>query len=71
MSLRDNALQLMTSWRSDDPTQESLRQAYLGFLLAREDACDRSCEPGHLTASGIVLDASGTRILYEFVPSAR
>jgi len=68
MSLRGNALSLMESWRSDDPTQESLRQAYLGFLLARQDACDRSCEPGHLTASAIVFDATGTQILLTLHP---
>jgi 8-oxo-dGTP pyrophosphatase MutT (NUDIX family) len=68
MSLWGNALSLMESWRSDDPTQESLRQAYLGFLLARPDACDRSCEPGHLTASAIVFDTTGTQILLTLHP---
>ncbi|MFI9007480.1 NUDIX hydrolase [Actinosynnema sp. NPDC053489] len=56
------------AWRPADPAQESLRQAYLAFLAAREDACSRSCEPGHLTASALVLDATGTRTLLTLHP---
>lgn len=51
-------------WRPDDVGQEALRQAFLAFLEARPaDACDRSCPPGHLTASALVLDHAAERVL--------
>lgn len=45
-----------------------MRQAYLGFLAAREDACSRSCEPGHVTASALVLDATADHTLLTLHP---
>ncbi|HWC81275.1 MAG TPA: NUDIX hydrolase [Pseudonocardiaceae bacterium] len=58
----------MTGWQPADPGQESLRQAYLGFLAARPDACARSCAAGHLTASAVVLDHTGQRVLLTLHP---
>ncbi|MBB5805902.1 8-oxo-dGTP pyrophosphatase MutT (NUDIX family) [Saccharothrix ecbatanensis] len=58
----------MDAWRPADPTQESMRQAYLGFLAAREDACARSCEPGHITASALVLNATADHTLLTLHP---
>ncbi|MDX8051850.1 NUDIX hydrolase [Lentzea sp. BCCO 10_0798] len=48
--------------------QDALREAYLGFLAAREDACRRSCEPGHITASALVLDATAEHALLTLHP---
>lgn len=48
--------------------QDALKEAYLGFLAAREDACQRSCEPGHLTASALVLDATAEHALLTLHP---
>jgi 8-oxo-dGTP pyrophosphatase MutT (NUDIX family) len=49
----------------DDPEldQRSLAAALLAFLEARPDATSRSCRPGHLTATTVVLDATGERTL--------
>jgi 8-oxo-dGTP pyrophosphatase MutT (NUDIX family) len=58
----------MAAWRPIDRGQESLRQAYLGFLAARPDACLRACEPGHVTASALVIDSSGTQVLLTLHP---
>ncbi len=66
--LHADAVSTLGAWRPADRTQESLRQAYLGFLAAREDACLRSCEPGHLTASALVVDAAGERTLLTLHP---
>ncbi|MEU4444107.1 NUDIX domain-containing protein [Actinosynnema sp. NPDC050801] len=66
--LHADAVATLGAWRPADRTQESLRQAYLGFLAAREDACLRSCEPGHITASALVVDASGDRTLLTLHP---
>ncbi|MFD4674238.1 NUDIX hydrolase [Lentzea sp. NPDC058450] len=48
--------------------QDALKEAYLGFLAAREDACMRSCEPGHITASALVLDATAEHALLTLHP---
>ncbi len=48
--------------------QDALKEAYLGFLAAREDACRRSCEPGHITASALVLDATAEHALLTLHP---
>lgn len=59
----------LVEWRGDGPEQESLRHAVLAFLDARpDDACDRSCVPGHLTASAFVLDAAGGATLLTLHP---
>ncbi len=52
------------AWRPQGPGQESVRHAVLAFLDARpHDACDRSCVPGHLTASALVVDHEGQNAL--------
>lgn len=66
--LHTDAARTLSSWRAPDAAQESLRQSYLGFLAAREDACERSCAPGHLTASAVVLDEPGERVLLTLHP---
>ncbi|MEV6623101.1 NUDIX hydrolase [Amycolatopsis sp. NPDC051106] len=68
MTLHADAVATLDSWRPALGSQESLRQAFLGFLAAREDACRRSCEAGHLTASAVVLDHTGTRVLLTLHP---
>ncbi|GAA3843595.1 NUDIX hydrolase [Saccharothrix violaceirubra] len=68
MSLHSSAVSTLSEWVAPSAAQEALRHAYLGFLAAREDACARSCAPGHLTASSLVLDATGTRALLTLHP---
>jgi 8-oxo-dGTP pyrophosphatase MutT (NUDIX family) len=63
-----DAVSVLTGWKAADREQEALRQAYLGFLAARPDACARSCEPGHITASALVLDATGEQTLLTLHP---
>lgn len=46
---------LLQQWHPSGTSQAALRQAYLAFLAARPDATQRSCTPGHLTASAIVF----------------
>lgn len=45
-----------------------MRNAVLAFVLARPDACQRACVPGHVTASALVLDHTGTRTLLTLHP---
>jgi 8-oxo-dGTP pyrophosphatase MutT (NUDIX family) len=68
MSLRDSALQILADWQPPDPAQDSLRHAVLAFVHSRPDACRRECEAGHVTASAIVLDDTGTQVLLTLHP---
>ncbi|ORV61643.1 NUDIX hydrolase [Mycobacterium gastri] len=63
MNIRDSVITTLTDWQAPDPDQDSLRHAVLAFVLARADACRRECEAGHITASTLVLDDSGTQVL--------
>lgn len=55
--LQADAVRVLTHWRPSDATQQALAHGYLAFLAARDDATQRSCTPGHLTASAVVLSA--------------
>ena len=68
MTLHRSTVDVLTAWNPADPAQDSLRHAVLSFLAARDDACMRSCEPGHITGSALVLDHSGRRALLTLHP---
>lgn len=68
MSLHEDTFTTLSSWQPTAPAQRSLREAFLGFLAARPDACARSCEPGHITASALVLSSSGSEVLLTLHP---
>ncbi|MBB2991311.1 8-oxo-dGTP pyrophosphatase MutT (NUDIX family) [Mycolicibacterium iranicum] len=68
MSLHQSTVDTLTAWNPPDPAQDSMRHAYLAFLAAREDACLRSCVPGHITGSALVLDHSGRQALLTLHP---
>jgi 8-oxo-dGTP pyrophosphatase MutT (NUDIX family) len=68
VSVRDSAITLLTDWPAPDASQDSLRHAVLAFLHARTDACCRECAPGHVTASTLVLDDTGSRVLLTLHP---
>jgi 8-oxo-dGTP pyrophosphatase MutT (NUDIX family) len=68
MTTRESVLALLTDWAAPDPDQDALRHAVLAFVVARPDACARSCEPGHITASTAVLDDSGSQVLLTLHP---
>ena len=59
---------MLTDWRPPDRSQDSIRNAVLAFLDAREDACRRECAPGHITASALVLDHTGSQVLLTLHP---
>ena len=59
----------LRAWTAPDAGQDALRHALLAFLAARpDDGCDRSCVPGHLTASALVLDAAAEHTLLTLHP---
>jgi 8-oxo-dGTP pyrophosphatase MutT (NUDIX family) len=61
VSLHASVVDTLSAWRPTDPAQDALRLAVLAFVLARPDACERSCVPGHVTASTLLLDHAGER----------
>ena len=68
MSVRDSVIATLRDWQPPDGAQDTLREAVLAFVIARPDACRRECEPGHVTASTLVLDDTGTRTLLTLHP---
>ena len=68
VSVRASAISILTDWPAPDPAQDALRQAVLAFVHGRTDACLRECVPGHVTASALVLDDTGTRVLLTLHP---
>lgn len=68
MSLHQSAIEALSTWTPTDPGQDALRHAVLAFLLARPDGCERACVPGHVTASALVVDETGTRALLTLHP---
>lgn len=61
--LHADALRVLTEWHAADEEQEQLRAAYVGHLLRHYDGVWRSCVPTHLTASVLVMDEPGERVL--------
>jgi len=68
VNVRASVISILTDWRAPDPAQDSLRHATLAFVHGRTDACQRECVPGHVTASALVLDDTGTRVLLTLHP---
>ncbi len=62
-TLRADAMSVLQGWVAPDAAQERLRRDYLDHLAAHPDAVAKSGPPSHLTASCVVLDASGERVL--------
>jgi len=63
MSLAGDAVRALSTWAPPDDEQDRLRQRFLDLLHA-EPAAVRAEHPGrHLTASALVLDATGARAL--------
>ena len=68
MNLHESAVALLTEWEPPNAAQDALRHAVLGFLYAREDGCLRSCVPGHVTASALVVANAGDQVLLTLHP---
>lgn len=71
MTLHSSAVELLTAWAPPDAAQDALRHCVLAFLDAEEDACLRRCVPGHITASAIVVDDAGEKVLLTLHPRIR
>ena len=67
-AVHSDAVGVLTRWTPAEEGQRALREAFLAFLDARPDACARSCVPGHLTTSALVLSRDGRRVLLTLHP---
>ncbi|MFR9731030.1 NUDIX hydrolase [Saccharopolyspora sp. MS10] len=63
-----DARRVLREWDPAVAGQEALRHAFLALLDARPDACLRACEPGHVTASAVLVDAPGEHVLLTLHP---
>lgn len=61
--LHADARAVLAAWTAPDTEQEALRTAYLAHLDAHPDGVAKAGPPAHLTASCIVLDATGEHVL--------
>ncbi|MFF6917735.1 NUDIX domain-containing protein [Streptomyces sp. NPDC012466] len=59
MSLYDDAVLVLKGYED----QTELRQAYLDHLTEHPDGVWKACHAGHLTASALVIDPEGGRVL--------
>jgi 8-oxo-dGTP pyrophosphatase MutT (NUDIX family) len=66
--VRESAIAALNDWQPADADQDSMRHAVLAFLHARSDSCQRSCAAGHVTASALVVDETGTQVLLTLHP---
>ena len=66
--VRRSALAALSDWKPPVVEQDSLRHAVMAFLEAHPDSCQRSCVPGHVTASTLVLDHTAGAVLLTLHP---
>lgn len=67
-SLHRSAREALTRWQTPSEADESLRHTMLAFLDASPAGCLREHEPGHITASSLVLTEDGERVLLTLHP---
>lgn len=63
MSLHARATAELTDWTAPDADQAALRTEYLNHLATHPNGWSRDCPGAHLTASALVTDPSGDRVL--------
>jgi coenzyme F420-0:L-glutamate ligase len=68
--LHADAAEIIANVEPENDVEAAVRQAFLGFLAARPDAMWRSCAPGHLTASALVIEPSRRLVLLTLHPRA-
>lgn len=62
----ERARALVAAHRATAPGQAETRDAVLAFVAEHPDALHRSCAPGHLTGSALVVDPASQAVLVLF-----
>ncbi|MEV0275353.1 NUDIX hydrolase [Streptomyces sp. NPDC050610] len=63
MTLHENAARVLDQWPAPDSGQQELRLAYLEHLATQPAGMWKVCPGAHLTASALVIDPAGERVL--------
>lgn len=63
MTLHADATRLLTAWPPPDAEQRRVRSEFLQHLADHDDALWRSCDPGHLTTSLLIMSADLRQVL--------
>ncbi|MFC4493607.1 NUDIX hydrolase [Streptomyces ovatisporus] len=63
MNLLEDAARTLTRWPAPDEGQERLRGDYVRHLRSHPDGMWKACKDGHITASALVIDPGGARVL--------
>lgn len=63
MSLHARAIRELSGWIAPSDAQAALRDHYLAHLAEHDDGWSRECPGAHLTASALVVDEAGERVL--------
>lgn len=58
-----SALSELALWQPPTGAQALLKEDFVAHLREHEDGWSRACRPDHLTASALVVDAAGIRVL--------
>ena len=66
--LHADAIAVVSSMPNFPPVEAAIKQGFLALLAARPDAVDRSCAPGHVTASTMVVDPDRRQLLLTLHP---
>ncbi len=61
--MTDRCAATLRAWRAPTHDQAELRVAFLDHLASRDDGWSRACPGAHLTASTLVCDPVGRRVL--------
>lgn len=66
--LHADTVEVLRAWTTQDPQQNALRHAFLALLDSSEKACFRAYEPGHVTASAVLVDHTAENVLLTLHP---
>ncbi|MEV6893306.1 NUDIX hydrolase [Kribbella sp. NPDC051137] len=61
--LHGDAVAVLAGWSAPDSEQEELQRHYMRHLREHADGMWRTCRPEHVTASALVVDATGEKTL--------
>lgn len=62
-ALHADATTLLAAWQPTSPAAAEARDRTLALLAAGPSVMTRAHRPGHVTASALILDSTGTRVL--------
>jgi 8-oxo-dGTP pyrophosphatase MutT (NUDIX family) len=62
-SARELLLVMVRVYAPADPHEAAMRERLLAFVAAHDDALERTCRAGHVTASAWIVEPSRTRAL--------